>query len=283
MSRYPPYPRIPPSVTVSRHAIVNKGLITRARISFRALSLSAAFRAFSDSRRISHCAYDLGEWQEGDVRSPRFFLPAPSSSPRSERDMRERPEPYPSSLVERPDHLAALGLLSVEISNLEHACAHLFTALLGISFGLAHTIYFTPRVAMGRLDLISNIAPLTLEKFPTLKTRTLNIVRRSKAAMGKRHSLVHDSYGVEGREIVRLHTPRLEPPTTLTLQELLRFSVEIQQLSADTQALAWEIDNDSAYVSFLRKWHARWLSHSHKAPPKPKRATRQSPPRSSQT
>jgi hypothetical protein len=69
-------------------------------------------------------------------------------------DMQDKRDNYRSPLERRPKFVKAIGMISIENSSLEVLLAELFAALLGIHGEFGILIYFTPKAAIPRLDMI---------------------------------------------------------------------------------------------------------------------------------
>src|SRR6266702_1945275 len=109
----------------------------------------------------------------------------------SVRVMEKKADKYRSPLEQRPKFVKAIGMISIENSSLEVLLAELLAALLGIHGEFGILIYFTPKAAIPRLDMIANVIEPSLPSRPELAARVRNIVKRSKAAIGKRHDVMH--------------------------------------------------------------------------------------------
>ena len=71
----------------------------------------------------------------------------------------------PQSTLERfPDHVKAIGMISIEIGNLEMVLGDLLAALLMIPSFLGQAVYMTPRAAIARVDVLDNVIAITLIK-----------------------------------------------------------------------------------------------------------------------
>jgi len=98
---------------------------------------------------------------------------------------------YQSPLEKHPKYVRAIGMISIENASLESMLGELLGALLGIHLQIGHTLFFTPRASIARLELLSNVAPESLGRHPRLLIKVRAIIKRSKAAMGKRHDIIH--------------------------------------------------------------------------------------------
>jgi len=106
-------------------------------------------------------------------------------------DMQDKRDNYRSPLERRPKFVKAIGMISIENSSLEVLLAELFAALLGIHGEFGILIYFTPKAAIPRLDMIDNVTEPSLAGYPELVAKIRAIVKRAKAAIGRRHDVMH--------------------------------------------------------------------------------------------
>jgi hypothetical protein len=144
--------------------------------------------------------------------------------------------PYVSALINRPKHLQAIGLLSVEIARLERSIGELLGTILGMHVLVAEAIYFTPNANIARMDIVSNVAPLVLNKYPRKVKRINRFIQRAKAVMGKRHEIIHAFWVLaESGENIRREKMGAMRVHTVTLTDL-----ESQVL--DAQKLTFEIE-----------------------------------------
>jgi hypothetical protein len=104
---------------------------------------------------------------------------------------RRKKQNYESPLEKHPKYVRAIGMISIENASLESMLGELLGALLGIHLQIGHTLFFTPRASIARLELLSNIANESIGRHPQLLARVRAIIKRSKAAMGKRHDIIH--------------------------------------------------------------------------------------------
>jgi hypothetical protein len=120
---------------------------------------------------------------------------------------------WESSLEQYPEHVHAIGMISIEHGNLELSLADLLAVTLNISRRLAHAIYFAPRAAALRLEIlgaaaIARLAPhlkarpdseLEKQKREALR-KVERLIKRSYAHIQKRHDVIHDAWGIDRRD-----------------------------------------------------------------------------------
>ncbi len=82
-------------------------------------------------------------------------------------------------------------MVSIENSSLEVLLAELLAALLGIHGEFGILIYFTPKAAIARIDMIDNVIEPSLGDHPELAAKIRSVVKRAKAVIGKRHDAMH--------------------------------------------------------------------------------------------
>src|SRR6266852_2707826 len=101
-----------------------------------------------------------------------------------------------SALITRPDHVHAIGMVTIELANLEIALGGLLGALLHVSPDVGRLVYLTPLTGFGRIAVIENLVAATLREGSKGRRLIDGLLERSKAIMGKRHNLIHGAWGV---------------------------------------------------------------------------------------
>lgn len=134
-----------------------------------------------------------------------------------------------------PAHLQAIGLISVEISSMEVMLGDLLGALLNLSPDESHLIYFTPKAAIARIDVLVNVVECnTFDAHPAIRAKALSLAKRAKAAMGKRHDIIHAhwvplaDWTIVGR--VKAPIDFSEMPAEVKLEDLNQLARDIQGL-----------------------------------------------------
>jgi hypothetical protein len=127
--------------------------------------------------------------------------------------MIESPIDWPdldSLLKYYPDHVQEIGLITIEITNLEVMLGALLGALLNFQDNISHQIYFTPRAAIARLDVLVNVAQYPrFDEHPELRASVMAVAKKAKAVMGKRHDIIHAHWATsaDGTMVGRLRPP----------------------------------------------------------------------------
>lgn len=103
-------------------------------------------------------------------------------------------------------------MISVENASLESLLGELLGALLGIHPHVGHTLFFTPKASIARLELLENVIGLSIEKDdPGLAGKVRSVIKRSRAAIGKRHEVIHSLWAVNeftGPPVARISFPK---------------------------------------------------------------------------
>jgi hypothetical protein len=124
--------------------------------------------------------------------------------------------PWASELEKHPEYVHAIGMISVENSNMEIALADLMGAILLLPRRIAHAIYFEPRAASLRIGIFK---AATTERLKPSRRRTANSIveaqkrdalartkRLAKAALSvtqRRHDIIHDAWGIIDGDVSR--------------------------------------------------------------------------------
>jgi hypothetical protein len=143
--------------------------------------------------------------------------------------------PIESALTEHPEHVHAIGMISIEIANIENSLANLLAALLGITGRQAHLVYFTPKAAIARVDVVANVADALGEEHKEVKQTVAALLGRVRKLFGKRHDYVHNAWGFsqEHNEVVRSPLPSKKrfDQTIVPLSELRDMIDRIRELN----------------------------------------------------
>jgi hypothetical protein len=145
-----------------------------------------------------------------------------------------------TALTRRPQHLEAIGTLTVEITHMERAVSELFGVILGMHFFLGEAIYFTLNSGIARMDLVKNTAPLVLSKSLDEQKKVEKFIERAKAVMGKRHAVIHSFWTLaeHGEDIRREKLGEFKKAriAVVTLAELRQQIEDVQRLTNEIYA-----------------------------------------------
>jgi hypothetical protein len=129
----------------------------------------------------------------------------------------------PGSMMEKhPEYVQAIGMISIEVANLEIALADLLAALLHIDRHFGRVVYLTPQITLGRLSILQNVADDHLvEPHDYLK----KVIDEARRLIIKRHEYIHEVWGTAPdapKQVVRQRLPQRDPhpPKPVSLKEL---------------------------------------------------------------
>lgn len=118
-----------------------------------------------------------------------------------------------SSLISKPQHVKAIGMISIETANLEIALADLMAAVLRVQRDVAHAIYFTPRASTLRIEILLQASkkrlatwhsPGFISDLDKRRKNALNQVERitkiGKGIFQRRHDIIHDGWALSGTQ-----------------------------------------------------------------------------------
>jgi hypothetical protein len=152
--------------------------------------------------------------------------------------------PHQTILERFPDHAKAIGIISVEMANLEIFLGEMLGGILRVDPKVGSTIYLTPRSAFGRLEILKRTANLVLVKdSPGLKHMN-SLIGRAKTLIDKRHELIHDAWGMraETGQVHRMKLPDLASrPDPVDLATLNRIVGDIRVLGDDVREATVEL------------------------------------------
>jgi hypothetical protein len=143
-----------------------------------------------------------------------------------------------SPLIYYPNYVLQIGMITIEITNLEVMLGDLLGALLDFDDDMSHGIYFTPKAAIARMDVLVNVAESPrFSDHPELRASVVKVASRAKALMGQRHDIIHAHWVAsdDGKMV-----GRLRPPFSSDLkQEIVELRV-LKKLVADIRVLIKE-------------------------------------------
>jgi hypothetical protein len=173
-------------------------------------------------------------------------------------------------LAKHPEYVTAIGMIALEIVDLELELSVLFSRMLMVSPKVAEAIYMTPKNDRARLDILQNAAEalfatkskntpssvLAKQKIEA-RNRVLAIVKRCRAVIEERHRVVHDDWYIssETQEIKTMMVDgRLAGAgTKVTLDELKTIIQSLRRLIDDITKLAEEFKTNPPLMVSLRR------------------------------
>jgi hypothetical protein len=91
-----------------------------------------------------------------------------------------------STLEHFPEHVQAIGMISIEVANLDMLLGDLLAALLVLPTALGQQIYLTPRAAIGRVEIIENVVDMIFVEGSEGRKLVESLLKRAKKIMGNR-------------------------------------------------------------------------------------------------
>ena len=119
-------------------------------------------------------------------------------------------EPFHTMLVDHPDFVHEIGMITVEQCNIEYQLADLMGAILRVHNDVAHAIYFTPRAGIARVEVMLNLnnalhpdPEIDAAKIKDIRKRIRAACERARTLIGRRNELIHAVWGTdpEGKEV----------------------------------------------------------------------------------
>jgi hypothetical protein len=141
-------------------------------------------------------------------------------------------------LERHPQHVQAIGMISIEIANLDIALADLLASLLHIDRHFGRVVYLTPQTFMGRLKILQNVTDDHVEADTEGHRYLVSVISRARKLIGKRHEYIHNVWGTSPTlpdQVVRQALPQRQPHPALPvpLEELTDMIEDIRELTQD--------------------------------------------------
>jgi hypothetical protein len=136
-------------------------------------------------------------------------------------------------------------MISIENASLESMLGELLGAVLGIHLQIGHTLFFTPRSGIARLELIKNVLDNSLPRHEKLRKKVRGTIKRAEAAIGKRHVIIHSLWAeneLEGPLVARMQFPR-SVGTDVPLGTLTDLIRDFRQLIKEVEPLIDEVQD----------------------------------------
>lgn len=160
---------------------------------------------------------------------------------------KEQTEDWKSTLDNQPEHLRLIGLISVEMSNLEIWLADVFCDVCAGKPTIMQAVYFAPRAAMLRVDMLIDAAKAAMalkeEEFREIDLlRAVALGSRAKRLLEKRNKIMHGAWSVvpETKEVHLERaqgSKRREESKPFTTEELRGLVRDIRLLIGDVMLL----------------------------------------------
>ena len=140
---------------------------------------------------------------------------------------------YISPLVKHPEHVMAIGMISVELANLDGHFSTLLAMLLNVEPKIGQQLYFAPRAATVRIEMVSQVADGLSRRNPAAAKKVKSLTKRARNIVDKRHKYIHDAWGVTSDgKVVRASLPtwRAKKKHLVPLSELNTVVNDIRML-----------------------------------------------------
>ena len=174
--------------------------------------------------------------------------------------------PFISLLEQTPEYVSAIGMISIENANMEASIADLFSAIIGLRVPVGRAIYLTPKSAIARIEIFEAAVKSHLKfrafngnvdhqkKMANALAKSLHIASRARSAVGKRHGIIHDQWGLDEktREVIRKSLPT---PTKadggVPLPELKSLIQSMRSITTDAIGLTVEFIEHQPHMDDL--------------------------------
>jgi hypothetical protein len=144
--------------------------------------------------------------------------------------------PTKSVLEQHPDHVHAIGMVSIEVANLEINLGELLAALLHIDPYFGRVIYLTPHSFYGRLAILKNIVEDHINDGTEGRAHLEDLIERAEKVLGKRNEYIHNTWGTSPqspRHVVRQEITQRTRAKLVPINELKELVEDIRELSDD--------------------------------------------------
>jgi hypothetical protein len=139
--------------------------------------------------------------------------------------------PFRSSMEGFPDHVKAIGMINIEVGNLDIFLGFLFAAILRITPWVGKEIFLTPKSAFGRLDLLKTAINEMIEDKSDGRKMLESIHGRALGIVDRRHKMIHDSWGINrDGTVVRQPIRGNVEMTPVPLKELEKMISDVRNL-----------------------------------------------------
>lgn len=142
--------------------------------------------------------------------------------------------PYQSMLERYPEHVKAIGMIAVEMTNVEVLLADLLGAMLNLRRPIAEAIYFSPQSTGPRLSIVKNAAKSALT--PDMAKIVIDLTEEARSCQNTRNDLLHDSWGIDAAtsKITRRKLPLHQHKGKVAdIKALERLVMDLRHLATD--------------------------------------------------
>lgn len=157
--------------------------------------------------------------------------------------------PFQSVLERFPDHVKAIGMINIEVANLDIHLGLLFAVILQIPLDVGREIFLTPKSASARLELLGVVIKGMIVDKSEGRKQLESIHRRARNITNKRHLMIHDSWGTNAEgSVVRRSIRGDKGKTPVPLKELEKAISDIRMLIEDVRYHLFKLERDAAAI-----------------------------------
>jgi hypothetical protein len=154
-------------------------------------------------------------------------------------------KPLRPTLESYPEYVQAVGMITIEVGNLETRLADLLSAVLNVDGEVGHAIYFTPRSGVARVEVLENVHEalhpdenLDEEEVKEIRKKLAHIRKRAKTLMDRRNKYAHAHWGVLNETVYVGEAPIKEDGfQKASLPELKKIVSDMLDLDTEIEAL----------------------------------------------
>ena len=159
---------------------------------------------------------------------------------------RDQKLPYQSSLERHPDIVQAIGMVTIEVGNLDVMLGDVLAVLLNKPRRMGQVIYHATRGEMGRIAIIKDVVAYMFEDvvpqsahagLMPLKGKLKGWLKRAEAVVGKRHEMIHSNWGLDS---LTLAVTRSKQPVAEAEQKAVKIE-DLHKIITDIRILITEI------------------------------------------
>lgn len=169
---------------------------------------------------------------------------------------KREPSLFVSVLERHPQHVLSLGMISIEIANLEIFLGQLLGAVLHIDQYIAEAVYLTPRAAIARIEVLRNAVDFSLTEGSRNRKQIEKLLNKSASLIQERHNLVHVIWVMDKNNLEEVRKMRVPirksggQSEVVPLKKLTDFVKEIRNLCEAVRTLTDELyDSWPPYTS----------------------------------
>ena len=156
--------------------------------------------------------------------------------------------PYQTVLERFPDHAKAIGIMSVEIANLDIFLSELFSAVLRVPIMAGSAVFLAPNSATARLDMLAAAINEMLVDGTVGKKMLMSFHKRARELITERDALIHNSWGTNAAgEVGRRGIRDLTPMKPVPLKQLERAITDIRLLIGDVRDQTVKLEYDASH------------------------------------